>query len=179
MAGQSNFDDVGDFHEKFGLDNVTHRGSGPRLVPLDLMDFRIKFLHEELKEFEDAYAEGNVAKMFDALLDLAYVTFGTAHLMGFPWQRGWDEVQRANMSKVRAQADGSDSRRDSSWDVVKPYGWEPPDIEGVLTTAPKQCPQCHRYLQDVMLREVLVDRLGLQFISIHCPCGARVAERPA
>lgn len=36
------------------------------------------------------------------------------------------------MSKVRAQKDGSDSARGSSFDVVKPEGWVAPDIGGLL-----------------------------------------------
>ena len=48
------------------------------------------------------------------------------------WEAGWDEVQRANMAKVRAAEDGSDSKRGSSWDVVKPDGWRDPDLEAVL-----------------------------------------------
>lgn len=140
MGDRSNFDDVGDFHEKFGLDNVTHHGAGPRFPigehneadAAELLRFRVRFLREELQEFEDALATRDPAKAFDALLDLTYVAMGTAHLLGFPWQEGWDEVQRANMAKVRAKPDGSDSVRNSKWDVVKPSGWTPPNIARVL-----------------------------------------------
>lgn len=128
----SNFNDVGVFHEKFNLDNVTFRGSGPREVPEDLLEFRRKFMQEELDEFVEGLEEGNHAKMFDALLDLVYVALGTAHLQGYPWQIGWLRVQQANMAKVRSKPDGSDSKRGSAWDVVKPEGWQPPDIEGLL-----------------------------------------------
>jgi len=43
----------------------------------------------------------------------------------------WNEVQRANMSKVRASSE-SQSKRGSSLDVIKPEGWRGPDIQGVL-----------------------------------------------
>lgn len=128
----SNFDDVGAFHEKFGLDNVTFRGTGPREYEDSTLTFRTRFLEEELEEFIEAWGEDDEARMFDALLDIAYVAMGTAHLMGFPWQAGWDAVQAANLRKVRAAVDGSDSKRGSSLDVVKPEGWEPPDIVAVL-----------------------------------------------
>lgn len=129
----TDFSDVGDFHQKFGL----HRSDfdpGPTGAEKDeeLMEFRIKFLQEELDEFIQALKEGNMAKAFDALMDLNYVSLGTAHLLGFPWHRGWHLVQAANMAKMRAKADGSDSKRGSSFDVVKPEGWMPPDIEGLL-----------------------------------------------
>jgi hypothetical protein len=60
------------------------------------------------------------------------VVFGTAHLNGYPWQEGWDLVQQANITKERAAADGSNSKRGSSFDVVKPEGWTAPDINGLL-----------------------------------------------
>lgn len=128
----TNFTDVGRFHEKFGLDNTTFRDVGPREWDKDLMEFRLKFLREELDEFIEGKNEQDVVKMFDALLDLVYVAMGTAHLLGLPWEAGWSLVQQANMAKVRAAADGSDSKRGSAFDVVKPEGWEPPDLQKVL-----------------------------------------------
>lgn len=128
----NNFRDVGDFHAKFGLHSVTDRGPYQMPIDPDLLDFRVKFMQEELDEYKEGMAEGDHAKMFDALLDLAYVVLGTAHLSGYPWQEGWNLVQEANMAKVRAAPDGSDSKRGSSFDVVKPPGWMPPDIEMLL-----------------------------------------------
>lgn len=149
----SNFDDVGEFHQKFGLRSVSHDPYGPDELLRDypkfeeLMTFRVKFLMEELMEFIEGMdasydpVTGELtfhtehrdhAQMFDSLLDLVYVAMGTAHLLGYPWQLGWRRVQDANMAKVRAQKDGSDSKRGSSFDVVKPEGWTAPDIAGLL-----------------------------------------------
>lgn len=154
---RSDFDRVGDFHEKFGLDNVTWRGPGPRITPRELMEFRLKFLLEELTEFAEAVGYTlehrnsgygmqptfvpdstrpvdftvDHAKAFDALLDLAYVTFGSAQVMGYPWEPGFVEVQRANMTKERATK-AEQSRRGSTFDVIKPEGWTPPDLEKIL-----------------------------------------------
>ena len=127
----SNFSDVGEFHEKFELP-VVDGSHIRRAVPDDLIVFRQEFMQEELDEFIEACEVEDEAKMFDALLDLVYVAMGTAHLLNYPWQSGWDEVQRANLAKVRAAADGSNSKRVSAWDVVKPEGWTPPDIDAVL-----------------------------------------------
>ena len=172
--GDSDFDDVGDFHEKFGLDNVTHHGAGQRDVDESLMNFRIKFMREELDEFEGAYEIGDEAGMFDALMDLVYVAMGTAHLKGYPWHSGWAEVQRANMAKVRAASDGRDSKRSSPWDVVKPPGWTPPDVQGVLLRT-GTCRQCQRDLSKVNLREVTASSTSR--VDIHCPCGAYIGSR--
>jgi predicted HAD superfamily Cof-like phosphohydrolase len=132
VSARSNFDDVGDFHEKFDLPNVTHaRVSGPMGMPADLFQFRLKFLKEELDEFQASMEYGDTAGAFDALIDLVYVAMGTAHLLGFPWQEGWDLVQAANMAKERATSETA-SERGGTWDIVKPEGWQPPDIEGLL-----------------------------------------------
>jgi predicted HAD superfamily Cof-like phosphohydrolase len=131
----TDFGDVGQFHKKFGLHSVTHDGSGPRdLTPhelKDLLQFRIDFMQEELNEFSGAAWDGDDARMFDGLLDLVYVAMGTAHLLGYPWQAGWQLVQTANMKKERASSIDMSTRR-SLLDVVKPEGWCPPDIEGLL-----------------------------------------------
>jgi predicted HAD superfamily Cof-like phosphohydrolase len=138
----TNFKDVGDFHHNFELPHVTCSydgyvepqctSRGPREWDADLIRFRISFLLEELDEFIEGADVRDHAKMFDALIDLVYVAMGTAHALGYPWEEGWRRVQAANMAKVRAAADGSDSLRGSSWDVVKPPGWRPPDVAGLL-----------------------------------------------
>lgn len=68
---------------------------------------------------------------FDALIDLAYVVLGTAHLQGFDFEEGWRRVHAANMSKVRARRK-SDSKRKSKFDVVKPEGWQAPVLTDLI-----------------------------------------------
>jgi predicted HAD superfamily Cof-like phosphohydrolase len=127
----NDFDDVGKFHQKFDLDNVTYNKPGPRPVDPELIEFRRKFMQEELDEFIEAYANGDIEKMADSLVDLSYVVLGTAHLLGLPWPQLFREVQRANMTKVRAKH-ADESKRGSTFDVVKPEGWRPPKIREVL-----------------------------------------------
>jgi len=148
----TNYEDVGEFHHKFDLPSSHYGNVRPQMVSNDLMLFRIHFLEEELQELKDAvgyettavYADDTIVKVvssvsndwdlaevFDALLDITYVAMGTSHLFGFPWEEGWDEVQRANITKVRA-ARQEDSKRGSIWDVVKPPGWVAPNVGGVL-----------------------------------------------
>lgn len=152
---ETNHDDVGLFHAKFGLDNTTLDGEGPREVDRELLEFRIRFLFEEVMEFakaagydvtidppltSDGLGELRMlrftdkmdhAKMFDALIDEAYVVHGAAHLLGYPWQEGWRRVQAANMAKERATR-ADQSERGGTWDVIKPPGWRAPDIESLL-----------------------------------------------
>lgn len=123
--------DVIAFHAKFGLPPVS---AGPTMLPPELQAFREKFMQEELNEYKEAVAEGDMENAFDALLDLMYVALGTIYLHNFPLDAGWAEVQRANMSKVRVSR-AEDSKRKSAFDVVKPEGWEPPNHAPLLEFA--------------------------------------------
>lgn len=154
------FEDVGDFHRKFGL--PAFPAVKPRFLSREELDFRCAFMVEELGEFFEAYGmleaastmrmvrarfiEGHyrdplgrpsLEKAADALGDLAYVVLGTAHFKGLPWDDIWAEIQRANMQKERASS-ASQSSRGSSLDVVKPEGWKPPN----------HLPALHRWAND-------------------------------
>lgn len=114
------FQDIKDFHNKYGLSY----GGPPRELPPDLADFREGFLEEEVDEY---LAADTLALKLDALVDLVYVALGTALLHGFDFNEAWRRVHAANMLKVRAPS-AADSKRGSAHDVVKPAGWQPPDL---------------------------------------------------
>jgi predicted HAD superfamily Cof-like phosphohydrolase len=126
----SNYQDVIDFHNKFGL---KYEG---KPIPLDkpTQAYRAHFLEEEMTEFITSANLDDVVGMADALVDIVYVAMGTAYMMGLPWQQLWDEVQRSNMDKVRA-ADKNESKRKNSLDVVKPSGWVGPNLERIIDEA--------------------------------------------
>lgn len=124
--------DIRTFHEKFGVP----MSPVPAFLDPAATLFRQKFMQEELNEFHEAYQQRDLALAFDALLDLVYVTIGTALKMGLPWPQGWERVQEANMAKRLAKPDGSDSKRGSPMDVVKPEGWTPPDHANLLPHPP-------------------------------------------
>lgn len=123
--------DVKAFQEKFDVP----MSPVPAFIDNHANTFRIDFMHEELQEYQEACDHQDLAKAADALVDLVYVAHGTALMMGLPWDNLWAEVQRANMSKVRAKSDGSDSKRKSSLDVVKPPGWQAPNHHQYLMNA--------------------------------------------
>lgn len=135
----SDFSDVGDFHRKFDLPAVETGpmgrfcvDAGPKNPDIEMINFRLQFMLEELQEFVQGMEQNDPEQMFDALLDLVYVALGTAHIFGFPWPEGWNEVHNANMAKIRALPDGSNSTRGSGFDVVKPEGWVAPNIQAIL-----------------------------------------------
>jgi hypothetical protein len=71
--------------------------------------------------------EGALTFMQLTLGRLVMLCYNAAAVMYLPWEKCWNHVQAANMKKIRAQSDGSDSKRSSSFDVVKPEGWVAPD----------------------------------------------------
>ena len=119
--------DIEDFHVKFGLE---HDGT-PIQIPPDLAQFRADFMQEELNEYIEAYHKHDLEGQFDALIDLVYVALGTAYLSGFKFNEGWQRVHNANMTKVRVDRE-ENSKRSSSYDIVKPHGWQPPILGDLL-----------------------------------------------
>jgi predicted HAD superfamily Cof-like phosphohydrolase len=115
--------DVAEMHVKYGL---TYNLQLERLHPM-MMKRRANFLREELDEFRDAIEHDDLEGMIDALIDLVFVAKGTAVMMGMRWQPHWNEVVRANMSKVR----GPD-REDRGENLLKPEGWVAPDHRKVF-----------------------------------------------
>lgn len=77
------------------------------------------------KKNNDGDVEPNWPEMIDALCDILYVTFGAAVAMGVDLDPFFAEVQRANMAKA-----GGPVREDGK--RLKPPGWTPPDIKGLL-----------------------------------------------
>lgn len=144
---RTDFELVGEFNRKFRLPH-SDDGRVPDLLDRSFREKRLKFLREEVDELELAYKNQDLPKAFDALLDIAYVALGAAHFHALPWAEGMAEVQRANMAKVlcvghRIQRgpDGpvcckapewQHSSRNPENDVLKPPGWEEPDLKQVL-----------------------------------------------
>lgn len=127
----SNFaNDVLEFHRRFGLP-VPGAANPPNLPSREVIEFRLKFMREELEETERAVAAGDLVGVADGLVDLIYVAIGTAWFCGLPLCAVWDEVHAANLRKVRTPSADA-SKRGSAWDVVKPIGWRGPDVAGVL-----------------------------------------------
>lgn len=205
--------DVQLFQNKFGFSVP----SDFIFIPQDLFDFRVKFFHEELNEYIDSCTNKDLGTAVDSLIDLVYITCGTAiyHGVGYDkfdamidpvvgspdlikvkldstgnphfldaeanreaistltrniqeyvdayaaksekgirralaalylncmfistqmdltteqWDEMWNDVQRANMSKERALSKDQ-SKRGSTYDIIKPAGWIPPRTEELI-----------------------------------------------
>lgn len=117
------FEKVTEFHEKFKL---AYPYDYPSILVDAEQEFRITCLREELKEYEDAVDDEDMAEQFDALIDLVYFALGTAHRMGLPFDVGFDRVHAANMAK--SQEPGK-QRRGHLMEVTKPDDWAAPVLD--------------------------------------------------
>jgi predicted HAD superfamily Cof-like phosphohydrolase len=116
----SYYDDVTEFHHVvLGIESTAPTWDLPNSVVE-----RIKFMEEELYEFEDATRMADMVKAADALADLVYVALGTAHQMGLPFDEIWASVHKANMQKMRGIG-----KRGMVFDAVKPPEWVGPETE--------------------------------------------------
>jgi predicted HAD superfamily Cof-like phosphohydrolase len=131
---KTQFEMVGDFHRKFGLPVAMEGDSQPHIIDDKTAEFRFKFLIEELQELVLAHSTKDLVGVADALADLVYVALGTSHFYGLPFNALFDAVHESNMKKARA-ASADQSKRGSTFDVVKPEGWVKPDLGIILEAA--------------------------------------------
>ena len=126
------FDPVADVRAFFDKFHVPYE-TKPVWPETELLDFRLKHLTEEYGELLLAYTEEDIAKFADALVDVVYLAIGTALTCGIPFKAVWREVQAANLRKERATGpDDPRGTRGCSFDVVKPTGWVPPNVEAAI-----------------------------------------------
>lgn len=88
-------------------------------------------MQEELDEIRASAINGDLEEYFDGLIDLVYVALGAAYLSGLPFDEGFRRVHEANMKKVRALSP-QDSKRGSTYDIVKPPGWTAPELADLV-----------------------------------------------
>jgi hypothetical protein len=87
-----------------------------------LLEFRIKFLEEEMRELRTAE---NADDVVDALIDLCVVAIGTLDQFGVDAYTAWDRVLHANMNKTVGIKPGRPNPLGLP-DLMKPDGWVAP-----------------------------------------------------
>jgi len=119
--------DINDMHTKFGVREVTSKLSANHLA--EYLEFRIRFLQEELDEMKHAAKNNDAEEIVDALIDLCVVAIGTLDAYGVNAYKAWDEVHAANMTK---QVGVKSSRPNPLGlpDLIKPESWRAPSHEG-------------------------------------------------
>jgi hypothetical protein len=111
---------IADMHTKFGVNPVIRNLDKEKLAAF--LEFRIKFLQEELTEMKDAKTADDVV---DALIDLCVVAIGTLDAFEIDSDLAWDRVHEKNMAKTP----GIKASRPNPLglpDLIKPEGWTAP-----------------------------------------------------
>lgn len=116
----------------------------PRFPTHERVELRRRLLVEEAKELLQALNARNLVEVADGLTDLIYIAVGTALEFGIDLTAVWNEVHRSNMRKYpvcekcagkgcpTCDGRGTVIRRRDDGKVLKPEGWAPPDVAGVL-----------------------------------------------
>lgn len=152
----NNFRQVESMHRQFNLHEPEF---GPRKLTDEEYKFRIKAMFEELIEYMDAanvyeksntsllkdqifgyidcqkFGSNDLENQFDALLDLAVFTMGTAERQNLPWDDGFKLVMDANMNKHLGS--NGEKRGGFKRDLVKPKGWQAPKLAPLVVNKQK------------------------------------------
>lgn len=113
--------DVETFHKKFG--HVIN--NKPTIPDNNTKALRCILIAEEVGETLSAIGQNDLVGIADGIADSIVVLLGTAVSYGIDMDGVWDEVHRANMSKIG----GGKSEIGKS---LKPEGWTPPRIKEEL-----------------------------------------------
>jgi predicted HAD superfamily Cof-like phosphohydrolase len=131
QPGLSNAEKIHEFHAAIGppLPKV------PQPPSLETLALRHKLIQEEYEEVTEALEEltavlqsnspADITNWVHELTDLLYVTYGAILACGVDADAVFAEVHRANLSKV-----GGSRRADGK--LLKPPGWQPADVRGVI-----------------------------------------------
>src|SRR5262249_27509723 len=125
------FDDVRAFAQLSHPESVA---SEPVIPSVAVTRFCRNLLDSELRELTKARMHRDLPEIADALADCIYVLIFTALCYGSPIEEVWAEVARTNMAKVA----GTSIRRRADGKIMKPDGWEPPDIAAIIERARKR-----------------------------------------
>lgn len=85
-------------------------------------------IREEVGELKAA--QDDVSRL-DALIDIMVVTVGAIHSMGANGDGAWNEVMHTNFAKIDRETGRVRKRQDGK--VLKPEGWQAPDLAKFLT----------------------------------------------
>ena len=105
---------------KLVLEEAFEFAAAMGVVPCDSEGHEIK--HSDITY--DIYESIDLVESADALADLLYVTYGSAHTLGLPIREIFAAVHASNMEKLGP--DGKPIYRPSDGKVMKPPGWVAP-----------------------------------------------------
>lgn len=117
---------VKEFHQAFGI-VISEK---PEMQDEATIDLRIALIREEFDELQEAFENGSIVDIADALGDLLYVIYGTGVSFGIDLEPVTDEIHRSNMTKVNGYR-----AENGKW--IKPADYSPADLESVIAEQSK------------------------------------------
>lgn len=96
----------------------------------DQFDLYLRLIQEETGELQTAVNNRDKVEQLDALIDILVVTIGAIHSMGADAEGAWKEVMRTNFAKIDRDTGRVRKREDGK--VLKPQGWQPPQLQPFL-----------------------------------------------
>jgi predicted HAD superfamily Cof-like phosphohydrolase len=87
-------------------------------------------IEEEFNELVTGETNDDRIEQLDALIDILVVTIGAIHSMGADVEGAWKEVMSTNFAKIDKDTGKVRKREDGK--VLKPLGWEPPNLTPFL-----------------------------------------------
>jgi predicted HAD superfamily Cof-like phosphohydrolase len=129
-------EDISTMHFKYGVHEWLRKNGNNKELMRQFLEFRLKFLEEELNETRAAVImDENPEEVVDGLIDLCVVAIGTLDAFGIDAHKAWDEVLKANMAKEPGVKESRPNPLGLP-DLIKPEGWEAPSHKenyGLLT----------------------------------------------
>jgi predicted HAD superfamily Cof-like phosphohydrolase len=95
----SNFESVGQFHKAFGQPYYP-ASENPKLLEKERTKLRVGLIDEEVDELKDALKDHDLISTVDALVDIVYVCLGFCQELNIDFDKAFNEIHRANMSKL-------------------------------------------------------------------------------
>jgi len=115
--------DIYEMHKKFGVHEWMKTATDEQKQKF--LEFRIKFLEEELNETREAVKNNDPEEIVDGLIDLCVVAIGTLDAFDVDSHKAWKEVHDANMSKEPGVKESRPNPLGLP-DLIKPEGWQGP-----------------------------------------------------
>lgn len=116
--------DIAEMHNKFGANEAVRKLDPEKLKAF--VEFRLKFLDEELDEGYKAFYNNEHDDFVDSMIDLIVVAIGTLDALDVNTYEAWDRVLKANLAKEV----GIKPERPNPLglpDLIKPKGWVGPE----------------------------------------------------
>ena len=122
-------DDMYHMHKKFGVHEWIKKNKDDKELMKKFLEFRIRFLQEELDETRKAVEEYDAEEIVDGLIYLCVVAIGTLDAFDVNARQAWNEIYDANMSKEPGVKESRPNPLGLP-DLIKKPDWKGPDHTG-------------------------------------------------